>query len=1311
MIKTKRILLTLLIFLMCVSLVFTAFACKDKEDPSTTGEVEELDTLFTNGNFTATSSANDAAYPHTPENWTGTPGSTSSSSTLKTPQGEKDLAAGIIDIEKTDATLGGSPNKPIPDKNKDSKVLMINNKTLTAYSYVSDNITLSKDKYYKLSLYVKTTNIENKKGTRGGAYITVTGNAYANFDEIDTKGEWKEYAVYFRSSTTNDYSIQLTLSLGTGNLDTGYMTKGYAYFDAIVLEDLTDVKEDQTAFTEADFNKLVVSPNLAKCDMRTIDKNFNYISSMTSIPYTPSQLTGKGGSGSGTTASTGSSWVEKGIIDLSDVNNTYTFSALGSEPYTLTKVSDASIGDRMLFIHNKNNTAYGYKDNLGLSIERNKYYEISVYVKTSIVDGNGATVRLVTSGNAVLSQVKSINTNNTWAKVTFYLEGNSYADNIIHLEMWLGTGGSGDGDWTKGVAFFDDLSYDIIDAATYTAKKADIEGGIEVNAATHSFKEAEGTLIELNNTVFKSTQYNDSFLKEDGSLKYSSISFETIEVFDAPTTALVAKNNMPSSLSFSTIYKTALDQDTVDEHNKELITILPNTAYELSFWVKTVDLAAASSASLNIISYDVEKKNDFANATTSLVNISSINSENLKNYVDEERDGYTRYVVYILGAEKDTTYAGIKVTLGTGENAAQSSGFVTGSFYLTNIRLQTIDYATYVAASTSTVIHKKSLGGAGTNGELSSNGTFTFVDISSTNTTYEGHLDEVWVDNKLVGTAVPQNWSISNSTLLTVNGGSSTAGVINVNNYPLSSINSSLDVNNVYENLPSEMTPEKYPNVLYINAVSAPFLGYSSQSITLEARAYYVVSVYARVLEGECTIDVTPTSYNKPLDTALFIDSTDVGSGWAQYFFYIKTGVTSTSVKVSLYANNLNNTENSVVDSKVLFTLATYSKIEEAVYDSAEKVAKDTTNPLSSRIKLNSWFTDRMDTTSTTFDNKLDTPSNWTGAAVDSNSSISDDDVVKGVFNRVNGNWDLIDINPDETDSFGNTIYANSEKTGDSVLVIYNKEASTYSYSCKSFTLDAGKYYRISIDVLTKDIKYLTKEIVDKDEEKYADWEDKKSYETATITLSLNNKNYSFGKTVEKDKKLTDFTGDKASEEFADYEVDVKRIVNPSEWTTYTFYIALDKEIEETVSASLKLSIGGKNVSYWQSGYLFLDNFEFEEMDAIAFEGDEGVDPTVPKASELTKDNALTATTYRIDFTNEDATAEQEPEETEEPAPENNTGKDFLWLYITSGIIGALLVIILLIYIIKKYAPKQKKIKKSKKTTISKDATRNKFSD
>ena len=235
---------------------------------------------------------------------------------------------------------------------------MIYNKVATAYYYKSSSHTLSQDTYYKLTFSVKTLNISAKdEGDDYGAYVYVSGDAYVAFQAIDTDGDWVEYTVYFRGSNKEDCSITLSLGLGDGNYSTGNMTKGWAFFDNVVLTDLTNVDDESSAYTDEEFDALVESETIRKYDLSYADANFNAVSSSSTIPYSAAQYTGAAGTGSGSSSSTSSSYLEKGIMDISAAGGTYTFSTdLAthiSEELTSAPSSSAYAGDRMLYIYNK----------------------------------------------------------------------------------------------------------------------------------------------------------------------------------------------------------------------------------------------------------------------------------------------------------------------------------------------------------------------------------------------------------------------------------------------------------------------------------------------------------------------------------------------------------------------------------------------------------------------------------------------------------------------------------------------------------------------------------------------------------------------------------------------------------------------------------------------------------------------------------------------------------------------------------------------------------------------------------------------
>ena len=1292
--------------MLCVAIALCTFACKkDSSSSSDEEETTEETALFDNGLFTEFSKSSDGTvtYPAAPTSWTGTPGSSSASKDVKTPQDSSDLSAGVISVGKSDYSQSkyGVANPGKPYQEADDKILMINNKTATAYSYVSTSTTIEKNTYYKLSFYLKTANLAAKNaGDEYGAYIYVKGNAYVAWEAQKSNEDWTQYVVYFKGSNTEDKTITLSLGLGEGALDTGHMVTGYAFFDQVVLEDLTNVEEGQTAYTDADYAAQEVNATTAKYDLGAIDGNFNYATLNKAPLFNPSQLTGSVGKGSGTDASTGSTYLEKGILDMALAENSKVFSGYSTTAQTLSKVNESDMGSKVVMINNKAETAYTYKDNLGMLIENKKFYKISIYARTYVdADPNvyGANIALNNSSDELVA-FESVKTNQQWVKYTFYVEGNQYSDNTLFISMSLGIGGSGDGKWTKGAALFDNLTYEQL------ADDFDFAGVTETDTVkkyTYASEETDGSIVDLISAsdvyTFKSTQYEQSFID----LAYSEIKVDkNASVFtkvdpSVKLDLLTITNKKLTSSSYSTIYKKDNTEE-ADETNKELLKVNPNTAYSISFWVKSKDLSDGGAGSIELFSYDEEKQASYDDCKSVILTLSSINESTFESYKNEDFDDFTLITMYVLGDTVDTKYLGLNIKLGTSETASQSASFVKGSILLTNLRMQEVSYDTYSGASTGTTVLKYSFVGTSTSGEVSSNGTFSFVDMSSTKTLYNNsRYDAETYKNydaagKLITTAVPTNWTITNSTALKQNGGQSTAGVIDVlnfndndPNYPKQTTDYVTTPANIYENMGANLDLEKCPNVLLIDSVSNESLGYKSTTISLNANSYYMFSVYGKKISGTGIAFSVMQSGETDYEPSTLV-STVADTDWHQYIIYVRTGISSASVTVSLYAGSP--TYDIATNAQAMFTMATYTSITKDIYDAVEETAN-----VSKKL---AWFTDTMYlTSSTATDKALASSATWTGASIDSNASTDSEDLAKGIFNQLNSNWEIISIDPDETDSFKNKIFAD-DSHGDSVLVIDNKTAGSYGYTSTSFTM-AKTYYKISIFVLTKDLAYLKEADIDKTESKYDGFKEKNIYDTATITLTVNNKTYTFGKNVEKDKTKDDFAGETQEEDWAEYQLAKSRLVNNSDaWQEYTYYISLDEDIEEDVSATVKISVGGKSVSYWEKGYLFADNFTVEEIEQADY--DAGVEG---------------AATYKIAYTNEDAKADpEEDEEEEENNGSNSESKNWLWLYITSGIIGGILVIILTIYIIRKYAPK-KKIKKSKKTLTSDNSSRGKFGE
>ena len=351
---------------------------------------------------------------------------------------------------------------------------------------------------------------------------------------------------------------------------------------------------------------------------------------------------------------------------------------------------------------------------------------------------------------------------------------------------------------------------------------------------------------------------------------------------------------------------------------------------------------------------------------------------------------------------------------------------------------------------------------------------------------------------------------------------------------------------------------------------------------------------------------------------------------------------------------------------------------------------------------------------------------------IDSDAPSDSEVFISGVIDKNKTNFSDIGLNVDDGDeAIVNKIFSNDKtNVGDNVLVIYNKEATAYGYTSNSATIAAGKYYKISVWVLTYKLA------INSDASSSIDTN---FVPTATITLKANNKTYEFG------RKLTSSSSD----------YDKKRIVNTDnedgsigDWTEYSFYIFAEEDIEDT-TATLTVSLGFKGSDYYLTGYVFVDNFSVEEIDASRFierkdvykeaedgkyfiENDEYVeisetrpapagatlynkltDSEVAKEdnnnNSILKDENAAANNFRIVFTAEDSTAEPPTEDEPTPTKEKDP---LMWLYISIGAVSGIIVIIVVIFLIKKFVPKKKKklIKNSKiKKNSSSSSKRDQF--
>ncbi|MDE5755527.1 MAG: hypothetical protein K2I23_00320 [Clostridia bacterium] len=1358
--KKRIFILTALILAVCLVFSMFAMAC-DKKDEDNKDKETQSNLLFTNGTFAG--GASDSALT-VPSNWTGAPGSTSSSSSSTyTPSGDDDLTKGVVGTSSADwralqkdykHITSSSPGRgKSSDGNKeldDDKVLMINNRKATSYKYTSDSHTLAAKSYYKLSVDVKTILDSDNTDALAGAYIYVNGSAYARWEAIDTHNEWKTYTAYIETSDTASGTITVVLSLGIGNGQTGHLTKGYAFFDNVVLEKISEVDEDDenaVAFTKADYDKVVVTDEVAKYTMKVSDSEFDYASSTTSTPYTPSKYTQVAGFGSGESASTSSSYITKGIIDTATFSNEGVRSSLSALSKTLENAGQSldtlstpenSVGTRMLYMQNKLATAFGYRADTEMNFDLNKFYKVSVYARTYLEQGK-AYVKLTDGTNTDSNDITiEANTNGQWQQISFYIAANQFRSSTLKLELWLGYGGANDTDThAVGVALFDLTTIEEVSKADYdgvsesdTVKKFDKLMTSYENMKPVDLKDfAVQNSDDLNEELAKRSTFKlidtdnftaDDYFKENPG---KPVDIDNTEVLNSSVLAI--NNFAPTATTLSTL---TMKDKVIDTSKLDNIKIAPNKAYAISMYVKTKGIDKSQGMTISLLRFndeykfseDNKKGQEFEEAFSNISSFSNLNTESLEDV--KGFNDYTLITFYVLGEQIKTAKLAIAITIGTGDGSDYST-LAMGYGFVSSMYVESIPYSQYSSATNSTTVKTVTLANTTATGEISSNGYFKNMDISATNNLFGSDiLDE---NGMMKGAlALPNNWSINSSSSLSLEAPfNNMAGILNLNNASqLEALG--IDASEFYKGLGNAFTVDNLPTVLAIKKNDEEKkLGFTSNSISLSSNSYYLFEVYAKAEVGsEYSIVLKTATANS--EDYKFATITAEDNEWHKYRLFIATGISSASVTLSLNAGSDNASNAS---STVYFTHATYTSIDEKIFGNAEGQDKQ-------EWLAESWLVDSFDDVDSA--DSISSAKNFNGELVDSDAKSDNDVLVSGVIDKNKTDYSDLDLDVDGDDeAIVNAIFNNSKtNVGDRALVIYNKDATAYGYTSNTANITPNKYYKISVWVLTYKLA-LNGDAGDDIDANFVP--------TATITLKANNKTYEFG------KKLTN----------ASTEQDKQRIVNTStyadgketigEWKEYSFYIFAEDDIEDT-TATLTVSLGFKGKNYYLTGYVFVDNFSVEEIDEADFiarkdvykeaengkyflQDDKYVEITeatpAPEGaklynkltdSEVAKDDnennsvladeEKAATNFRIVFTSEDSKAEPDAEEPTTPEKHKDP---LMWLYISLGAVSGIIVIIVVIFIIMKLVPKKKKklIKnsKNKKTSSSNASKRDQF--
>lgn len=517
--KKKFVVLALLLVAVIALTSCMLVACNDDNNTDDSTQTTTIDAtkglLINNGDFKVVDTKVNT-YPRSITSWTG-------SKMYSSGNFRDDVIAGAISLDKAlyDAnksswnddndelynklTAGGRYGSDdeiknallvyMPEESTSDKGDKIHG--ATAYGYTSTSFTLDKGSYYKLSVDVLTHKIGGANESDRGARIYLSSNTYAEFDGIDTNGEWKTFEIYIESSPASSTSLSVLLGLGkySSSFTTG-LTTGYAVFDNLSLEkieddDATPQVEGAVAFESAKASELSNNANIQTTTLKVPNGRFNFGTTTLSSSGTPNNwtlVTGNRGEEDPAPTSLG----YNAIIDTAKFGENYkkyssTYNTKANAEAPLTELIPAEnlsgivesiqnysgrVGTNVFMLSQQLMTAQAIRSSRSITIEKNKTYALSIDVFTYGIHGAGVSL-ILTGSDGKDIVIKGISANKSenvfiggtiidpndngytkdtelgastegWTTYTFYIKGNQFSDYNYNMAVWLGTDGTND---------------------------------------------------------------------------------------------------------------------------------------------------------------------------------------------------------------------------------------------------------------------------------------------------------------------------------------------------------------------------------------------------------------------------------------------------------------------------------------------------------------------------------------------------------------------------------------------------------------------------------------------------------------------------------------------------------------------------------------------------------------------------------------------------------------------------------------------------------------------------------------------------
>lgn len=1248
-------LLTLLVCLTLIVSVVLLAACNKKTDDNKTPDNTSASPSFTNGNFRSYTTS-DKGYPYAPSSFTGSPTSDTEGSTLPKLETVKRGVINLADYQNLGAWCTFSKfdakrltgEEDAKNYNKDDNVLMINNTEARYYMYRSSEFSVAANTKYLLQVDVRTANLNG--GEKKGATIKIA-KSYSSGSSIPaTEGYASFDAITVGEWTTYSFiidgkyngSTSLELQLMLGNNNLRDEYKTSGYAFFDNIR-LTTVKDDTVLPTE----------NVKTITLSVPNGSFDY-KTTSDYPYLYNRVT---------TTDTNSNYGLVNEVDAKDGKITLV------NEYTVDAAAVKGHGS-VFAIYNVANARMGFYTTNPLYFKRGGYYKVTVSLNTKYVENGKAYLALGKSkdlsDNTVIEIAQKDSENNGWNEYTFYVYANENTADELYFHFGLGKD-SDDKNKAKGYILVDDLKIEETDDISQTGDNVtNSRFKPEDNKLTDAFVNKSGT--DINGVPVTITGDGEEFSADDKTPYVSSIFSARNRKFTSAKATLA---------KFQT--KATLQKDTY---------------YRFSVWVRTVDVPSTSGVVLTV--YDGDK--DTNSAAKAIATFAAVTTD--KDLADSSSslNGYRELVCYFHTASLQNQDVTFEISLGSG-GAFTSSTLFSGTAYIANASLVETDYTKYNGASASGTYEKKYDWYETLSSETFTNGQFQKYNYSDTKFFKDGGVNEKG-EFQSTSFGVPSGWTLKGEKDKAV------AGIVDVNRENLlNNLATKIGITaEVLKAVPVDANDKPVEtfgiyaggnSYLLINSADVEGLakesvrvGYVSNSFTLNANSYYKISVMVKVINGQASVylmtdnNISETNVDSKFENIEASTASQTG-GWKRYTFYVKTGFSSISATLGLYLGG-KDVDIALTDANMVLADGLNGKYVKKAANEYEVYNKNTHKDATETYN----YKDSAKGGTVLFDYviKEDISESVYNAKTASATASAADEYEE--TKRVEMNLDSFGLatTPDEnkpTSPKGWTKTSLTKDTDTEQLqsgVIYSTDYKAHSgESCLiiPYLNTAGaSYYTSDAKTLTKDGFY-----------KISVWAKLSEGHTGKAYITLVATNYG------ENSKYVDYASQTIE-------------VNSTDWKEYVFFIKapssdtkIDKYGDNAKDLSLKIRLGfGESADNKASGYVLFDDVLIEKLDVKADEFDKHVNDFKAAHADLT----VNTVKYSAIDKEEETTPDKEPDK------ENNkdSGKNFNWVIFTSVAFGAIVVIAVAAFFIKKYLPKHKEGKQQvdkKKTSKKKE--------